>query len=311
MTSPKTYIKAASVTQAISCATGHFGNFRYLAGGTDVMVNKFQGNDEASLLIDISEISDLKGIVINDSFVRIGALTSLEELIVHPLVTRYFPVMAEAVKSVASPVIRKTATLGGNLICENRCSFYNQSEWWREAAGRCLKCDGLICLATGGNKNCFSKFVSDTAVALISLNSSIEVSDNEGVVVTPIESIYTGDGINPHQLNKTAIINAILLPLNEDSRSVYKKLRKRETLDFTSLTTAVTIHNDGMIRMVLGGVHAKPVIVDGLVNDDLAELINQAVSKTRIVDNDTYSRAYRKEMVGVFLKRSFKELQLI
>ncbi len=311
MTSPKTYIKAASVTQAISCATGHTGNFRYLAGGTDVMVNKFQGNDEASLLIDISEISDLKGIAINDSFVRIGALTSLEELIVHPLVTRYFPVMAEAAKSVASPIIRKTATLGGNLLCENRCSFYNQSEWWRDAAGHCLKCDGPICLATGGNKNCFSKFVSDTAVALIGLNASIEVADNDGVVVIPLEIIYTGDGINPRRLSKTAIINAILLPLGEDCRTIYKKLRKRETLDFTSLTSAVSFHNDGRIRIVLGGVHAQPVIVDGSVTDDLPYLISRAVSTTRIVDNDTYSRTYRKEMVGVFLNRSFKELQLI
>ncbi|PIZ05633.1 MAG: 4-hydroxybenzoyl-CoA reductase subunit beta, partial [Flavobacteriales bacterium CG_4_10_14_0_8_um_filter_32_5] len=46
--------------------------------------------------------------------------------------------------SVGSPLIRKTATIGGNVLCENRCLYYNQSEWWRESIGYCLKCDGDI-----------------------------------------------------------------------------------------------------------------------------------------------------------------------
>ena len=240
----------------------------------------------------------------------IGAMVSLDELKTHPLITGHFPILCTAANSVASPTIRKTATLGGNLLCENRCSFYNQSEWWREAAGHCLKCNGSVCLATGGNKNCFSKFVSDTAIALISLHTSIEVVDVNGTTILPLESIYTGDGISPRQLAETAIITAICIPLNEGIRGVYKKLRKRETLDFTSLTTAVTLDKTGRIRIVLGGVHAKPVVVDGTKNNDPIALISQAISNTRIVDNDTYSRAYRKEMITVFLKRSLNEMQL-
>lgn len=174
-----------------------------------------------------------------------------------------------------------------------------------------MKCCGDICLATGGTKNCFSKFVSDTAVALISLHALIEVFDSNITTMLPLESIYSGDGINPRHLTKTAIIKAVHIPLGEGSRSVYKKLRKRETLDFTSLTTAVTLDKTGRIRIVLGGVHAKPVIVDGSAGDDLEMMISQVISNTRIVDNDTYSRAYRKEMIAVFLKRSFMELYLI
>ncbi len=306
----KTYIKATSVGHALALANESGGSFRYLAGGTDVMVNKFQGNDEADLLIDISDIESLKDISSTDSHLIIGASACLDDLKKNQIIALHFSILLEAANAVASPTIRKTATIGGNLLCENRCTFYNQSAWWREAAGHCLKCNGPTCLASGGNKNCFSKFVSDTAVVLISLNATIEVIDSEGISIIPLENIYTGDGVNPRQLSKTAIIRSIQIPLLEDSISVFKKLRKRETLDFTSLSTAVTLRKNGKLRIALGGVHAKPVIVDGSIGDDLNALISQSVSKTRIIDNDTYSKSYRKEMITVFLKRSFEVLKL-
>ena len=310
MISAKTYLKAASVEEAIAIAKKSAGKFRYLAGGTDVMVNRFQGNDDSDTLIDISEIETLKKISINSTHLIIGTLVCLDEIENYQSIKNQFPTIIEAIKSIASPTIRKTATLGGNLLCENRCLFYNQSEWWRDAAGRCLRCNGEVCLASGGKKNCYSKFVSDSAVALISLNATIEFEDENGSSVIPLENIYSGDGINPRQLNKTAIIKSVLIPFGQDFRSVYKKLRKRETIDFTSLSTAVTVRNN-KLRIVLGGVNVKPVIIDGSIHDDLTSLISQAVSNTRIVDNDTYSRSYRKEMISVFLNRSFKELNLV
>ncbi|MEI6576262.1 MAG: FAD binding domain-containing protein [Bacteroidota bacterium] len=311
MISAKTYSKAISIEHAISLAKENEGKSRFLAGGTDVIVNKYQGNDDSDVLIDISGIAALKEITVSETFLSIGSLVCLEDLQFHSKITELFPLLSEAAHSVASPTIRKTATLGGNLLCENRCSFYNQSEWWREAAGYCLKCNGNTCLATGGTKNCLSKFVSDTAVALISLFANIEVMDSRGKTIIPLENIYSGDGVNPRLLSQDSLIVAIHLPLNESIRAVYKKLRKRETLDFTSLTTSVSIDDTGKIRIVLGGVHTKPVIVDGFMGDDLESLTSQAISNTRLVDNDTYSKSYRKEMIPVFLKRSFKQLGLI
>ncbi len=306
----KTYIKASTAEQALSLARENNGRVRYFAGGTDVMVNRFQGNDLADLLIDISEIQALKEVFASDETLAIGSLISLDDLAGHSTVCDHFPVLAEAVKSVASPTIRKTATLGGNLLCGNRCSYFNQSEWWREASGYCLKSSGPVCLASGGSKHCFAKFVSDMAIVLISLNACVELLDFSGTSIKPLESIYTGDGMAPRGISPESIIKAIRIPLNHHISSVYKKLRKRATLDFTSLTTAVSVKKAGSIRIVLGGVHAKPVIVDGKAGDDLKALAAAAVSQSRIVDNDTYSRKYRKDMIIVFLERSFKELQL-
>ena len=153
-----------------------------------------------------------------------------------------------------------------------------------------------------------SLIVVQIAVVLISLNAEIEIINEHETSVIPLETIYSGDGINPVLLPKTSIIKSIYIPLIDGNRSAFKKLRKRETLDFTSLTTSLTIKNSGSVRIVLGGAHAKPVIVDGSVEDDLEVLFSQVVSNTRIIENDTYSRSYRKDMIRVFLKRSFVEL---
>ncbi len=308
MTTEKTYFRPRSIEEAVRLAAEHEDDFRYLAGGTDMMVNKFQENDTSTCLIDLTGIEAMKQISKHKDQLSIGALVCLDDLKKHPEIEAEFPVLIEAAQAVASPVIRKTATLGGNVLCENRCAFYNQSEWWRQAVGYCLKCNGDICLATGGTLNCFSKFASDTAIALIGMDATITVLEKEAEYTILLEEIYTGDGLNPRKLDKTALIKSIELPIGRGFRSVFKKLRQRETLEFSSLTSVVTIDRFGQVKIVLGGVDPKPVVVTGTITDDKNELIKKAIKKARIVDNDAYSRLYRKEMIGVYLNKSFKSL---
>lgn len=311
MTTEQLYLKPESLEQAAMYANEHIQDFRFIAGGTDVIVNKFQANDQSSVLIDLFGISELKKVVVTENQIEIGALVSLDSLKNYKILAETFPALIEAAQSVASPIIRKTATLGGNLLCENRCVFYNQSEWWRNAAGNCLKNNGNTCLATGGKGNCLSKFVSDTAVVLISLDACIEILENNETSVVPIESIYSGDGINPRYLNKNAIIKSIVLPLNNGTKTVYKKLRQRESIEFSSLSTAVSLSKNGKIKIVLGAVDPKPLVVEANVHSNLNELSISIAKKTRTIDNDAFSRKYRKQMIAVYLKKSFQELQLI
>lgn len=309
MKAEKLYMKVKSIDEAVKAAYHHKDSFRYLAGGTDVIVNKFQENDEASCLIDLTDIEELKKITIEEGAIKIGSLMRLDDLKKSAEIKDDFPALLEAAHSVGSPLIRKAATIGGNLLCENRCSFYNQSEWWREAVGYCLKCDGDICIATGGKKKCFSKFVSDTAPVLISMDAQLEISDVDGVKVIPLQNIYTGDGINPRNLPKTSIIRNIVLPRNQNFRTIFKKLRRREAVDFTSLTTSVTISQSGKLKIVIGGVDPQPVSIEGILNGSSEEYIKMALKKCRVIDNDVYSRSYRREMIRVFLERSFLELR--
>ena len=298
-----TYTKVSSAEEAVQLYLKNSGKSKFIAGGTDVMVNKFQGNESSSHYIDISGISELKHIQSDEQYLRIGALCTLDQLKFSIPLQEEFPLLIEAANAVGSPLIRKTATLGGNILCENRCLYFNQSEWWREAIGFCLKCSGDVCIATGGKKACFSEFVSDTAPALISMRALVRAEDEEGEKILPVEELYSGDGIRPIKLRPGSLIKEILLPLGQNFRSAFRKLRLRESLEFTSLTVAVSSDMHKSTRVVLGGIDPKPVLIESKPGDDPAEIIQLALKKGRAVENDMFSRIYRRDMLGVFIQQ--------
>jgi CO/xanthine dehydrogenase FAD-binding subunit len=174
-----------------------------------------------------------------------------------------------------------------------------------------LKCNGNICIASGGKKACFSEFVSDTAPALIAMNAHVRLIELEGECIIPLEELFSGDGVKPKTIKNTTIVKEIILPLGKNFRCVFKKLRLRETLEFTSLTSVVSINIDNVIRIVLAGVDPKPVLVDAQLNDDKSELIKKAVKAGRAVENDMFSRTYRRDMIPVFLNESFEKLGFV
>ncbi len=308
MIAEKKYLQPHSLREALAMTVGLENDFRYIAGGTDVMVNRFQGNETSSCLIDLSNLNELKQVKRDDEYVSIGSLVRLSDLKNFREIKDEFPVLIEAADAVGSPLIRRTATIGGNILCENRCIFYNQSEWWRDAVGFCLKCEGNICIATGSKKHCYSEFVSDTAPALISMDAMIDIIDKHGERIIKLEDIYTGEGVHPRNLDRSAIIKSILLPVNQEFRSVFNKLRQRESMEFTSLTTVITSNKNGKLKIVLGGVDPKPVVLEADTTGDKEELIRLALKKSRAIDNEMFSRNYRREMIRVFLRKGFDNI---
>jgi len=301
-------LQPKTVEEALEYASQYENCFKYIAGGTDVLVNRFQGNDISECLIDITGIDELSNVNNSGNYLRIGSLVKLSELKNYDIIKNEFPTLIEAANSVGSPLIRNSATIGGNLLCENRCFYFNQSEWWRHSVGFCLKCEGDICIATGTNKACYSEFVSDTAPVLISMGAQIDVVDKNGTKIMKLEEIYTGDGVKPINLSRTAIIKSILVPLNQRFRSVFKKLRQRESLEFTSLTTTVTVDKDNNLLIAISGVDPKPIVLAGTTENVKVKLIKEALGKCRSVDNDMLSRKYRRDMITMFLTGSFEKL---
>ncbi len=311
LTKEKIYLQVKTVNEALDAAYDHIEDFRYVAGGTDVFANKFQGNEISSCLIDISCIDGLNEVEISDGHIKIGALVKLNELSKYDIIKAEFPVLIQAANSVGSPNIRSSATIGGNLLCENRCIYYNQSDWWRETVGYCLKCEGDICIATQSTRKCYSELVSDTAPALISMNAQIEIADKEGITIKRLEDIYSGDGVNPRILSKTSLVTGIMLPLDKNFKVIFRKLRQRQSLDFTSLTSSVSADSSGNIRIVLSGVDPGPVIVEGARETGIDEFVKEALKKARSIDNEMLSRTYRREMIKNYITESINELQNI
>lgn len=305
----KIYLQPKTVNEALEAAHKHQDDFQYVAGGTDIFVNKFQGNDTSSCMIDISSIKQLEEVSLLKDYLKIGSMVKLKNLGKNEIILNDFPVLIEAANSVGSPLIRETATIGGNILCENRCFYYNQSDWWREAIGYCLKCEGDVCIATGSTKKCYSELVSDTAPVLISMNALIELADKDGMTIKKLEEIYTGDGIDPRNLKKTSIITGILLPLGKGLKVVFKKLRERQSLDFTSLTSSVSSDRAGRIRVVLAGVDPAPVIIEGSQDFDSDYFVKTALRKSRSIDNEMLTRTFRRDMIKVFINESLQQIK--
>lgn len=310
MNNTKKYFQPNTLIEAASILNEYKDKAKIIAGGTDVYPNKFLGIDNENVLVDITNIKELKEIKCNENFLHIGSLVKLKELKKNTAIIKEFNAVIESAELVGSPLIRNSATIGGNLLCENRCIFFNQSEFWREAAGYCLKCNGDICIATGGKKACFSKFVSDLAPALISMNAQIILFDGKNYQQKKLKEIYTGDGVNPRNISPSSVLTEILLPVNQNFKSVIKKLRHRKSLEFTSLTTAVTIDKSSNLKIVIGGAAQKPLVFEFDLQSKGADLIKNVVKKIRIVDNDMYSRQYRIEILKNYLHQSFKELSI-
>ena len=124
-----------------------------------------------------------------------------------------------------------------------------------------------------------------------------------------LEDIYTGDGLRPRNISETALLTAILLPVNQNFKTIFKKLRLRESLEFTSLTTAVTTDNNNNLNIAISGVDPKVVVVKGIMDDDKGMFVRKALKGARAVDNDMFSRNYRRKMIEIYLNQSFAQLE--
>ena len=297
------YFIPRTVAEALETAGKLEPDCRYFAGGTDMQIYYKQGLVREKSIIDLSEIADLKYITFEQGRLNIGALSTLDELARSKLVNDHFPLLKQAALAIATPVIRKTATVGGNLLVKNRCNFYNQSEAWRLAIGSCLRDQGDICRATGGKNKCFSRSVSDLAPALIALEATISIQNRERSFSVPLVELYQPDGISNHRyLEKGALLTQISVS-QKISKWYFRKLRLRRSLDYTSLTLAATLDCDNEIRIGINGMSMAPVSISGRFGDlSLEHVQKTAARECKTVDNDLLPLTYRRKMLHVFLE---------
>jgi 4-hydroxybenzoyl-CoA reductase beta subunit len=298
-----------TIAEALHRARQCAGDYIYLGGGTDILALGKHGLSRPAHRIDLSRISELAQVMATEDTIEIGSMVTLDGILSSKAIAVRYPLIAQAAQSVATPVIRKSATLGGNLLVKNRCTFYNQSSEWRETAGGCLREGGDTCRITGTQAGCYSRNVSDLAAALIALDARIAVVHQQGQATFPLADLYAPDGIHTHRgLSDDAILVRIAISMQPVSWW-YRKLRLRRSIDFTSLTVAATVDRQRVARFCTNGVSMAPVLVqgslDGLTPDGLAKRVRQACN---IVDNDLLPREYRREMLGLYLSEWWKSV---
>jgi 4-hydroxybenzoyl-CoA reductase subunit beta len=299
--SAATYTLAQSVDHALRQARALKGNTRFLAGGTDLLIQHRQRLATQPHLIDLSRIPELRSIAREGDEIVIGSQVTLAQLLDNPLVAELCPLLQTAARTVATPVIRQTATVGGNLLVQNRCTFYNQSLFWRQSLGSCLRDTGSICQVVGTDKRCYSRNVSDLAPAAIALDGRVTIRTLDEQKVVPLIKLYSGDGIHIHRhLDGESILTHLRIPVHS-WRTWYRKLRLRRSVDFTSLTIAAA-WDDEQARIAINGVSMAPVLLTGRWGElRLEELQRQARKRCQTVDNDHLPLPYRREMLERYL----------
>ncbi len=118
---------------------------RLVAGGTDLWPNMKRRHQQAKTVVSLMSIPELRGIEQADGDLRVGATTTLTDIVRDEGIRTRYPAFARAVASISSPPLRNMGTLGGNLCVDTRCTYYNQSEEWRRSIDYCLKEQGKIC----------------------------------------------------------------------------------------------------------------------------------------------------------------------
>jgi xanthine dehydrogenase YagS FAD-binding subunit len=264
------YARAADADTAIALVAEH-PQGAFLAGGTTEVDLARQQVRRPGLLVDINdlpldEVRDLPG-----GGLRIGALARMSEVAQLPAVLARYPVIAQALVAGASAQLRNMASMGGNLCQAVRCGYF------RDVASSCNKRDpGSGCAAMDGmnrghailgvSDKCIATHPSDAAVALVALDAVVHTRGPQGERAIGIDDFFLLPGDTPdreHSLAHGELITAIEVPAAPVARrSVYLKLRDRESYEFALASVAAAIHVDNgtiaEVRLALGGVGTRP-----------------------------------------------------
>jgi len=290
---------------------------RVIAGGTDLVPNLRRGATRAHVLVSLARIPGLSTIRHDGGALRIGAQVTLAQLSRDPT----FAVLSRAAAMIASPQIRNTATIGGNLCLDTRCVYINQTDFWRGANGYCLKTEGDVCHVVAGGKSCVAVVSADLPPVLVALGASIEIASPRGVRVISLDQLYSNNGASPIALAPDQIVTAVSIPIDDAVRAAYRKLRVRQAIDFALLGLAVAITLDGDrcrdLRVVAGGVAPAPrrVKLDelrgALVNREFVERVaERAAHVLRPIETVATDRTWRRAMVPILVRDAFAELGL-
>ena len=245
---------------------------QFIAGGTVMLDLMKLGTMQPERLIDIRDLEDQHSeIDAGADRLRLGALTRMSALAENEVVQRDYPVIAQTMKLAASAQLRNMATLGGNVLQRTRCNYFRQPDW-----DRCNKrVPGSGCAAMEGvnrkhavlgvNDLCISAYPGDFAQALVALRAQVEVMGPNGKRSIAFEDLHTGPD-NPQVetvLKPGDLITGFTVPAGAwTKRSLYVKVRDRESYEYAVASAAVAIELDGEIvktaRIGLGGLAYKP-----------------------------------------------------
>lgn len=271
-----------------------------LAGGNDSLDWFKDRVKRPRYVVDLTGIESLRGVSeLADGGVEIGALTTLTDVERSELLGERYGVLARAAAHVASPQIRNTGTIGGNVCQDTRC-------WYYRYGVDCYRAGGNTCYADtpeGQNREhclwgadrCIAVTPSDTAPALVALDARMAIAGPDGEREVPAESFFIGPDIDIERmtvLEPGEVLTAIRLPEEwSGARYYFEKVADRNVWDFPLVNVAAAMFVDGdsieRARVVAGAVQCVPrrlTVVEDIVRgqpktQETAELAGQSATR--------------------------------
>jgi 4-hydroxybenzoyl-CoA reductase subunit beta len=293
-----------------------------IGGGTDILPALKNRLKKPTLLVDLGGIRRLSHLAWSRKMgLKIGALVTLSAIEDSGFIAQHYPVLREAVMTVASPLLRNKGTIGGNICLDTRCLWYNQSLQWRKACGFCIKKDGDLCHVAPGGSKCWAVFSGDTPPALLCLDAEVEVASPAGLRRVPLREFYTNVGDARMNLQKNEILTRVFLPRRSAGmRGIYRKLRIRGSIDYPLAGVAIAMRSNGHVedaRVAITAVNPAPLLVKNVdrvlngreLNEETAGAVaDLAARSAKPLTTSALTPEYRREMIRVFTKRALLEL---
>ncbi len=305
-----------TVDEAVEMAARLMKNgeaFDWVAGGTDVLPNyKWRINPKPHV-ISLAGIEETRLMTATELGCTVPLSSLTTENGVHPL-------LVEAAAKVASSLVRKSATVGGNLCLDTRCFWYNQSEDWRRSIDWCHKADcgtGADCrVIPNQNTLCVATYQGDLAPNFMVLGAEVVLIGPNGQRTLPLAEFYELDGMKKNVLKEGEFLLKVVLPEDAHQRKgCYQKLRVRESWDFPEAGVAASwLPGDtASLKVASTALESIPRLHDEEVEAHLsagdldpvalAKLVQKSVKP---VNNTALPPRYRRAMVKTLTKRALK-----
>jgi 4-hydroxybenzoyl-CoA reductase subunit beta len=297
---------------------------QFVAGGTDLYPNMKRRQQTPQIVISVTRLKELNQITGGgQTGLRIGASVSLTDICNDAVINRDYPFVAAAARTISTPVLRNMGTIGGNLLLDTRCNYYDQNYEWRKGINFCLKKDGDICWVAPGSSKCWAVQSSDLVPLMVAIGAKLKFVSTLGERMVEAAGLYNNDGIEYLHKRPDELLAEIHLPPVNGWRATYKKLRRRGAFDFPVLGVAarLDVAEDGTVtaaRLILGGIAPAPIEVKeaeaALVGAPLDDERMQAAAEScyriaRPLDNTDFVMNWRKQMARPYVLRALKELQ--
>ena len=266
------YLNPQNLNQALDMLAEHKDNAKILAGGTDLLVRMKKRLLSPKFIISLKDLDSLSYIKDKSDYIEIGAKTPIADIIASNSIQKHAPALFQACKKIGAVSIQHySGTIGGNILQDNRCHHYNQSDFYRSGRQACHKDGGKICYARQEADRCNSTCQSDGATALMALDAGLIIAGKGNTRQVNLDNFYTTDGITPFAIKSHELLTTMTIPKHK-GKSAYKRLAYRSAIDYPIVCAGVLLDSDNTnntnntnkitkARIVVGAMGRSPLLL--------------------------------------------------